>query len=105
MKVDVSFKFAKVYNIENIDVVKGQKFSLFTDAEMPIKWFSDNDPAISFVTKNNSVAAQATEIGKSTVLIMNQDFGTIKKLTINVVEEIVEPASDLGLTASEPVLK
>lgn len=106
MVVDVSFEFAKVYNIEKFDVVKGQKFTLFTDAApTPIKWFADNDAALSIIEGDTSADIAATNIGLATILIMDNSLNKLKELTINVVSAIVEPAKDLGLTADTPIVK
>lgn len=108
MKVDVSFKFAKVYDIEKIDVVIGEKFSLFTDLDPAAEishWFSDNDPVLSMGVNGNHADLEATGLGTSIILIMNKDYATIKKLIIRVVAEIIEPAAELGLSAEEPVIK
>lgn len=103
MRVDISFDFAKVYNIDKrVDVVLGQKFLLNTDFEGVSKWFTDNDPVLSLVQKGNNAELEATALGSSTVLIMTGIFGIEKELTFNVVASIEQPASDLGATADSP---
>lgn len=105
MQVDVTFDFAKAYNIEKIDVAKGQKFTLNTDYAEPSKWFSDNDPVLALKVSGNNAEAEAKEVGTSTVLIMNSAFGIEKTLTINVVEQVIPMAVDLGVSADESVNK
>ena len=105
MKADISFEFAKVYDVDTVDIVMGQKFSILTDHDGPSQWFTDNDKVLSVDVNENIADLEATSIGKSTILIMNPDLLIIKKITINVVEKIVQPAADLGVSADEPVLK
>lgn len=106
MTVDVLFDFARVYNIKQIDVVKGQKFSLLTDLKAPSRWFSDNDPVLSMIVKDNSAEVEATAIGQTSILILGLDLGKVgDEIKINVVESIARPAADLGLTAGAPMIK
>lgn len=105
MQVDISFDFAKVYNIEKADVVIGQKFSLFSDATTQTQWFSNNDSVLSLKVIGNNADAEATELGDSIILIMDASFAIQKQLSIRVVDAIVPMATDLGLTASLPIPK
>lgn len=105
MKIDVIFDFAKVYDISSLEVVKGQKFSLVSDLTAPARWFSDEDPVLSMKVIGNGAEAEATEIGKTTILILGLDFGVIGTVEINVVESIPKPATTLGLTPGEPIQK
>lgn len=105
MKVDISFDFAKVYDIERADVVKGQKFVLLTDWADNARWFADNDAVLSLNVTGANAALEATAIGTSIILIMGPELDLIKKLTIQVVDEILEPAKELGATAEAPVSK
>lgn len=105
MQVDISFQFAKVYDIERADVVLGQKFSLLTDYDGNSKWFADNDAVLKIDQAGNNADIEATALGSSTVLIMDTSLNIIKKLTIRIVDAIVEPAADLGLTADPAVAK
>ena len=103
MQIDVSFDFAKVYNIDNIDVVKGQKFSFQADGEG--RWFSDNDEVISYKVTGKEAQVSADTVGLTTILIMDDTLTTIKTLTVNVIDEIVQKAVTLGATSGTPVLK
>lgn len=105
MNVDVSFQFAKVYNIDTFDVVKGQKFSLFTDYAGSSRWLSENDPVLALLVTGNNADVEAVTVGTSVILIMDDNYQALKKLTIRVVDAIVEPVKDLGLTAEPPVFK
>lgn len=106
MQVNVLFEFAAVFNVDHvINVVKGQKFSLETDVDQKSQWFTDNDPVLTLKVAGSNAEVEALEIGTSTVLILNPDFSVIKKLVINVVDEIKHQATSLNLVAGEPVLK
>lgn len=105
MQVDVYFQFAKVYDITNFDVVLGQKFSLLINDPGKFRWFSDEDQVLSQTTKGNNNDVEATALGTSVILIMDESLAIIKKLTINVENTIAEPAADLGLTADPAVSK
>lgn len=101
MQVDVSFSIAKVYDVNNFDVVKGEKFKLFTQLTQASNWFSDNDPVLDLVVTGNSAQAEAKILGQSVILIMDENFTILKKLIVKVVDAIVEPATDLGITAGQ----
>lgn len=103
MQVDISFDFARVYNFERADVVVGQKFRLDSDAQdQPLKWFSDNDPVISLKVTGNSAEATADQTGTTTILILDESFGLVKRLTINVVDDIQLMATSLGISTGPP---
>jgi hypothetical protein len=101
MQVDVAFEFAKVYNVDRIDVVAGQPFTLYSDYDNG-KWFSDNDPALSIKPSGKDAELKAIEKGSVTILVMDENFAIQKKLSINVMDAILPPATDLGLTAGTP---
>lgn len=105
MQVDVSFQFAKVYDVSSFDVVAGQGFTLTTDAVEGIRWFSDQDPLLDILTKTKSAEVTAKQVGRAEILIMDNGLNILKKLNINIVDAIVEPAADLGLSADAPVAK
>ncbi len=104
MQVDVSFDFAKVYNIDKIDVVTGQKFTLLTDFEGG-RWFSDQDQVLSLKVLGRDAEAIAGELGTSTILIMDSSFTIQKQLTIKVVDAITPMAQTLNATAETPISK
>lgn len=106
MVIDVKFDFAKVYDITKFDVSIGQKFSLLTDDTTSLKWFSDNDPALAMDVKDTGIVeVEATTVGTSIILIMDANFNPLKQLTINVVDKILNPATDLNLSAGTPIDK
>jgi hypothetical protein len=102
MKVDISLDNVKVYNIEDrVDIVKGEKFSLFTDATQPIHFFSNNDFVLDLKDTGKDLEGEAKEIGTSTILMMDSDFQRLKTININVVAS-VEMVSNLGITFGQP---
>jgi hypothetical protein len=105
MQADVKFDFAKVYDISTFDVVKGQKFSLLTDFAGVSNWFSDNDPVLELNVIGSNAEIFAAGNGKSILLIMDEAYQVLKKITITVVEAIIDPAADIGVSAGAPVLK
>lgn len=105
MQVDVKFDFAKVYDISTFDVVKGQKFSLFTDFVGVSNWFSDNDPVLELNVIGSNAEITAAGNGKSVLLIMDEAYQVQKKLIITVVDAIIDPAADIGASAGTPILK
>lgn len=106
MQVNIDFEFAKIYNIQNrVDVVLGQKFSLYTDSETPIFWFANGDPVLAITERDTSADLEATALGKSVLLIMDSNLTQLRRFDINVVNEIVEQAKNLNATADQPVLK
>lgn len=103
MNVDIDFEFAKIYNIyKQVDVVIGQKFSLFTDSTDKVNFASINDAALKLTESDTSFDAEATAVGNSVILIMDANFGILKQLVFNVVGSITEPANNLGATADLP---
>jgi hypothetical protein len=99
MKVDVSFEFAKVYDVTRIDVVKGQQFSLLTDWISKSKWFSDADEVLEIKVKDNNAEVKALELGTSVVWIVDENKTTLKELIISVVGSIEPQATALNLSA------
>lgn len=104
MQVDISFDFAKIYNIEKADIVVGQRFTLLTDYEGG-RYFSENDPVLTLKPMGKDVEGEANEIGTSTILIMDNAYAILKTLTINVVSAIIPMATNLGATVDETVIK
>lgn len=104
MTVDVAFEFAKVFDITNLEVVVGQKFTLLTDYSGG-RWFSDNDPVLTLKVSDTDAEVSADATGLTTVLIMDNTFAIQKQLTINVVNDIVPMAKTLGPVMDETVPK
>lgn len=107
MKVDVKFSNAKVYDVSVFDVAKGEKFSLLTDYTDVSSWFANNDSVLSVTQNDNNADVEATGTGTSIILIKSQnlDAPTLKQLTINVLDAIVDPASNLNVSGGIPIPK
>jgi hypothetical protein len=106
MKVDLSLSNAKIYNIfEVVDIKQGEAFLLTTDSTSPVMFFSNNDPVLSLVEADTTVSGTASGLGTADILIMDQGLTILKKLVINVVAAIVEPATALNITADAAVPK
>lgn len=104
--MDVAFKNAKVFNVQDrIDVVKGEPFSLLTDLPANTRWFSDNDPVLSVNAIGPEATLTADTIGSSTLLLLDDADALLKKLKINVVASVEEPAANLNTSAGKPVNK
>lgn len=111
MLVDLILKNAKVFNVEHVQVVKGEKFSLLTDATSPIRWFSDNDPVLSINVSESNADLSADDLGNSTIFIFDsadpapgQPPTLLKNLYIEVVSA-TNQAAKLNTSAGNPVSK
>ena len=106
MQVDVTFSNAKVYDINRIDIKLGEKFTLSTSGDGSEDLFSDNDPVLDLTTNGTNVTGTAAQIGTSKLKWINTaGTGIIKDVVINVLSEILPPASDLGLSADSAIPK
>ena len=106
MIVDLSLSNAKIYNIfEVMDIKQGETFLLTTDSVDPVMFFSNNDAVLGLTESDTSVSGTALALGTADILIMNSGLSILKKLVINVVAAIVEPAKALNPTADTPVSK
>lgn len=106
MKVDVTFDFAKVFNIDKvINVTQGQEFTLTSDT--PSKWYSDNDQALD--VNGDTGKIKAVGLGTSSIIMTTgtpgKDFVVWKEITVNVLAGIEDPATSIGATAGDPVPK
>lgn len=104
MQVDIILEYAKVYDIERADILKGQKFILYADYPDG-RWFSDNDPVLTLSVDGGMAACEATAVGLATILIMDASFSVLKKLYVNIVEDFVPQAISLGAQAGAAVPK
>jgi len=107
-KLDVSFGNAKIYDVTKFDVKVGEKFTLTlyeTESSPNLKWLWSNDPVLESEQKNNTSDVIAKKVGISELYLLGEDMKVAKILSINVVEDIIEPATNLGLAAESPVMK
>lgn len=106
MQINIDFEFAKIYNIQTrVDVVLGQKFSLYTDSTTPIFWFANGDPVLAITERDTSADLEATALGISVLLIMDSNLAQLRRVDFYVVNAIAEEAKNLNTTADQPVLK
>lgn len=105
MNIDLALSNAKIYGVKKFDIVKGQKFDVYTDNPGPLQFFANNDPALSLQADNTSFSATADNVGAVVILIMDSNFTQLDKIDINVVDAIIPPAKTLGVTADEPIAK
>lgn len=106
MQVDLTLSNARVYNIDTIDIKVGEHFFLTTNGDGTEDLFSDNDQVLDIVTSGKGASLTAAEVGTSKLRWMNvAGNAVIKQVTINVMSEILPPASDLNLTSDTPILK
>lgn len=112
MLVDIVLKNAKVFNVAHLQIVKGETFSLLTDAASPIRWFSDNDPVLEITTQGVNADFVAAELGTSTIFIFDAADpippselpNLLKTLFIEVVSTTAQ-AANLNTTAGKAVPK
>lgn len=101
MILNAYFDNVLVYDVQNmLDVVNGEQFALEMD-NGAVTVFADNDPVLSLTHKGEWIDVQTTELGKSTIRIMD---GTtiLKDLVITVRDAITRPATTLGGSLGEP---
>jgi len=104
MTLNAYFNNVLVYDVQSmLDVVNGEQFALEMD-NGAVTVFADSDPVLSLTHNGVWIEVQATQLGTSTIRIMD---GTqiLKDLIINVRSEISRPASSLGIEAGQPELK
>lgn len=104
MEANIIFENVKAYNVVKFDVKLGETFKIeLIDAPGVIRWFFDNDPALSVSVDEGGASAtvKATGIGSSEIQLQ-QDGRLQKTLYVEVYDHI---AVALNPTVSEPVLK
>lgn len=109
MKINIVFDFAKVYYHDfpediYIDVVKGQPFGIHTDSTTDIDFSANNDPVLDLLNDGKNIKAVAAQIGKSRIIIMDNNLAHLKIVYVNVVET-VDMISTLGVTIGTDVDK
>lgn len=104
--VDASLDNSAFEDVTKFRLVKGVEADLTLKGhDGPSRWISENDPVLKLIVTGNDAHITAEELGESTIFIMEKTaFGeqpkVIKELLINVVPEIVQPVSDLGITVA-----
>ena len=107
MKVDLSLSNAKIYNIfEEMDIKLGETGLLTTDSDHPVDFYAKSDAVLNIIEADTTASFVAASIGTSVIYIMDRDGDdVVKKLVINVVAAITEPATALNVSTEPPVPK
>lgn len=104
--VDASLNNSAFEDVTKFRLVKGVEADLSLKGwEGESRWISENDPVLRLTVSGNEAHIIADELGESTIFIMEKTaFGeapkVIKELLINVVSEIIQTTTSLGLVAS-----
>lgn len=101
MRVDARLSNATFYDVTRFDIMQGEPFSLdLVEFDGTTSWFSNNDQVLEIIQTSNQAEVKALELGTSWVWIFDDDNVKIKELIITVVTAIVQPVSDLGISAT-----
>lgn len=100
MRVDARLSNATFYDVARFDIMQGEAFSLdLVDFEGTTSWFSNNDQVLEILQTGNQAEVSALTLGPSLIWIFDSSNAKIRELLITVVAAIVQPVSDLGLSA------
>jgi uncharacterized protein YunC (DUF1805 family) len=111
MKATLTLSNARILNVEEITILKGEGFDIRLDLEgasfSNLEWYTNNDPVLGIVVAENKLQASigALEVGICNIVITAGDFKVAKTLKIIVVAEIPVEADTLGVEVGEPVQK
>lgn len=101
MRVDARLLNATFYDVTRFDIVQGEAFSLdLVEFDGTTSWFSNNDQVLEILQTGNQAEVKALTLGTSLIWIFDSTNTKIKELIITIVAEIVQPVSDLGLSAT-----
>jgi hypothetical protein len=104
MEANIIFENVKAYNVIKFDVKLGETFKIeLIDAPGVIRWFFDNDPALSVLVEEGGANATvtATSIGKSEIQLQ-MNGGVQETLYVEVYDHV---AVSLNPAAKAPILK
>jgi len=102
MNIDVLFSVGRAYNVKRIDVLKGESFTVTTNAPEGTRWFADNDKVLTIEAEGNKALIKADNTGASEIHFVNGGNAVDDILYINVVESL-ELAESLNATGeNEP---
>lgn len=115
MKIDLYLKNARIFDIakQNVEpvgydfeIVKGEQFSLLTDAPAGTRIFSSNDEVLTIKQSGTTFEISADNLGDAIlVYTAATDFNPLKVVKLQVIDEIVQPAVSLNLTPGTPETK
>lgn len=101
MQVDLTLKNARVYDVNRLEILLGEQFTLDTDGTAADQWFSNNDPVLSILADaGNQALCHADQVGACIIKIESAEQ-VVKVLHVEVVTT-TERAADLGVTAGTP---
>jgi hypothetical protein len=104
MNIDVLTSVSKSYNVKKIDILKGQSFTLLTDAPDDIRWFSDQDNVLNITATGKKANIVAANTGQSQIMFIDSANGLADNFFVNVVETL-EQAETLNPSGGEIVNK
>lgn len=104
MIVNATFDNVRVFNVDRLDVLKGQVFELDIETlEEEVVLFASRDVVLNIEDEKAGATLKADNVGTSEILFLAKtDYRVVKKLVINVLDEIQVPAKTLSPTAEEP---
>lgn len=111
-QVNASLNNAAFENVSRFRIVNGQAFSLaLVDYEGPIDWAHTGDRNVEIIPsedpEQHTADLKATGLGKSRIFVIEKsetEFNIIKQVWLEVVAEILDPATSLNATG-EPIDK
>ena len=107
MKVDLVSKIGRVYDIHSMDIYIGEIFTLIGRSKEQFEWLSNNDPVLLLSVSENVAQVQATSIGTSVIVVMNETFDRkVKEIVIKVIDTPNDGSvTSINFSADTPVLK
>lgn len=103
--IDLYLDNAILYNVQDrVVILLGEEATVVVNDFTNEQVFSNNDKVLDIDQVAGSVAFKASAIGSSTLLFMAGDL-IAKKLLVEVVDAIALPATTLGVSFDEPVMK
>jgi hypothetical protein len=107
MKVDLVSKIGRVYDIHAMDIFIGESFTLIGRSKEQFEWLSNNDPVLLLSVIENVAQVQATSLGTSVIVIMNETFDRkVKEIVIKVVDNPNDNViASLNFSADNPIPK
>lgn len=103
MQIDITFDFAKVFDVKRLHVAKGQTFAFHVPHHYRV--FSDNDEVLDVRGRTGKIEVTAASEGHCTLLFLNREFEIRKHLSVRVVASVQPQAGDLNPSADSPIPK
>ena len=104
MEANIVFENVTAYDVDKFDVRINETFTIeLVNVENQVRWFADNDSALSIVVLEDGDSATVTATGKGRSEIQLQSNNVIVKTLQVEVFDVV--ATSLNPTPKTPVLK